>query len=78
MMSVDLEEDRSGQLRALLIAMIVIPTAIVSVRCWSRALLPVNPTPLSGKESRFGLDDYFVLAALVSLSTFLSHCNASH
>lgn len=63
--AVDLTESKQSDLRTLLIAMTIVPTVIVLVRAWSRALLPV--APLSKIPTRFWWDDWAAFAAAVRL-----------
>lgn len=53
------------ELRALLITMIILPTVIILIRAWSRALLPVDPT--ARIASRFWWDDWTAFIAAVHL-----------
>ncbi|ETS75365.1 hypothetical protein PFICI_12309 [Pestalotiopsis fici W106-1] len=59
--NVEISEIQQGQLRVLPIAMIVVPTIIILLRAWSRALLPVSPT--SHITTKFWWDDWMVFAA---------------
>lgn len=60
---VNLKDDQGPQLRALLIAMLVLPTFAIIVRFWSRALLPSQP--MSKRPTRFWWDDWTALIAAV-------------
>jgi hypothetical protein len=66
MSSVNLNESKQGNLRALLIAMMVLPTVVILVRFWSRALLPAYS--MSKMPTRFWWDDWTALAAAVCYS----------
>lgn len=57
-------EDKQKQLWDLLIAMIILPTVVILVRFWSRALLPT--LSVSKLPMRFWWDDWTALAAAVS------------
>lgn len=70
--AVDLAESKQAGLRALYIAMAIVPTVIVLVRAWSRALLPVPPTSII--STKFWWDDWTAFAAAVRGS--LSACSS--
>ncbi|ROV87838.1 hypothetical protein VMCG_10546 [Cytospora schulzeri] len=59
--AVDLTQSKQSDLRTLLIAMVIVPTVIVIIRAWSRALLPVSPT--SKIPTKFWWDDWTAFAA---------------
>ncbi|KAK7744558.1 hypothetical protein SLS53_003443 [Cytospora paraplurivora] len=59
--AVDLTESKQAGLRALYIAMAIVPTVIVLIRAWSRALLPVSPTSII--STKFWWDDWTAFAA---------------
>jgi hypothetical protein len=62
----NLNDDQNPRLRSLIIAFIILPSIAVSVRLWSRALLPGST--MSKTPTRFWWDDWTVLAAGVRLS----------
>ncbi|KAI1084497.1 hypothetical protein F5B20DRAFT_298673 [Whalleya microplaca] len=55
-----LEESKQSELQTLLISMTVVPTVVVLIRAWSRALLPV--TAMSKVPSKFWWDDWTAFA----------------
>jgi hypothetical protein len=57
-------DEKQGALRSLLIAMTVVPTVVITIRFWSRALL--QDFSLSKMPIRFWWDDWIALAAAVS------------
>ncbi|KAA8648033.1 uncharacterized protein ATNIH1004_003916 [Aspergillus tanneri] len=63
--SVDLNDDQGPTLKALMIAMLTVPTVAVSLRFWSRAILPgFSSTPI-----RFWWDDWTaLLAAMLNIT----------
>jgi hypothetical protein len=60
---VDLNESQQGNLRMLLIAMAIVPTIVVLIRAWSRALLPVSA--VSKIPTKFWWDDWAAFVAAV-------------
>ena len=57
-----IQQDR---LRVLPIAMIIVPTIVILIRAWSRALLPLSPT--SRIATKFWWDDWMTFAAGVQI-----------
>jgi hypothetical protein len=60
-------DEKQGALRSLLIAMTVLPTVVIIVRFWSRALL--QDFTVSRMPTKFWWDDWTALAAAVSKDT---------
>ncbi|PYI25961.1 hypothetical protein BP00DRAFT_430793 [Aspergillus indologenus CBS 114.80] len=63
-------DDRGPQIRAISIALIILPSVAVALRFWSRALLPKPPR--ANTHSGFWWDDWTALAAAVSRGSPLS------
>lgn len=60
---IDLTKSKQPQLRVLLIAMMIVPTVVVLIRAWSRALLPVSP--LTRIPTKFWWDDWMAFFGAV-------------
>ncbi|KAK7754994.1 hypothetical protein SLS62_003078 [Diatrype stigma] len=58
-----LKESKQPELKTLLIAMTIVPTVVVFIRAWSRALLPVDA--MSKIPSRFWWDDWTAFAGAI-------------
>lgn len=64
-LELNLDETKQADLRTLLIAMTVVPTIVVLIRAWSRALLPVSA--MSKMPTKFWWDDWTAFAGAVCL-----------
>lgn len=62
---VDLTESKQSELRALLITMAIVPTVVILIRAWSRALLPVSS--MTRIPTKFWWDDWTAFVAAVRL-----------
>lgn len=63
MSQIDRMDNKQNNLRTLLIAMIIVPSIVIFIRFWSRALLPISPT--SKVARKFWWDDWTALIAAV-------------